>query len=44
MELKADDVYKELTANAMPNTHLVPAGIVCMSRAQERGYTIAHAG
>jgi hypothetical protein len=41
---KADDVYKELVANAMPNVHVVPAGIVCVSRAQERGYTVAHAG
>jgi hypothetical protein len=41
---KADDVYKELVANAMPNVHFVPAGIVCVSRAQERGYTVAHAG
>jgi hypothetical protein len=40
----ADDVYKELVANAMPNVHFVPAGIVCVSRAQERGYTVAHAG
>jgi intracellular sulfur oxidation DsrE/DsrF family protein len=44
MELKADDVYKELVANAMPNVHFVPAGIVAVSRAQERGYTVAHAG
>jgi intracellular sulfur oxidation DsrE/DsrF family protein len=41
---QADDVYKELVANAMPNVHFVPAGIVCMSRAQERGYAVAHAG
>ena len=40
----ADDVYKELVANAMPNVHFVPAGIVCVSRAQERGYTVSHAG
>jgi intracellular sulfur oxidation DsrE/DsrF family protein len=43
-QAKADDVYKELVANAMPNVHFVPAGIVCVSRAQERGYAVAHAG
>lgn len=41
---KADDVYKEMVANALPNVHFVPAGIVCVSRAQERGYAVAHAG
>jgi intracellular sulfur oxidation DsrE/DsrF family protein len=40
----ADAVYKELVANAMPNVHFVPAGIVAVSRAQERGYAFAHAG
>jgi intracellular sulfur oxidation DsrE/DsrF family protein len=43
-QAKADDVYKELVANAMPNVHFVPAGIVCLSRAQERGYTVSYAG
>jgi intracellular sulfur oxidation DsrE/DsrF family protein len=36
-----DDVFKELTTNLVPNAHVVPAGIVAVSRAQERGYTIA---
>src|SRR5262245_33804872 len=40
----ADAIYKELVANAMPNVHFVPAGIVAVSRAQERGYTLSHAG
>lgn len=44
IEGKADDVYKELVANAMPNVHFVPAGIVALNRAQERGYTLSHAG
>lgn len=43
-EGNADAVYKELVANAMPNVHFVPAGIVAVSRAQERGYAVAHAG
>lgn len=38
---KADDIYKELTAHLVPNAHIVPAGIVAVSRAQERGYTVA---
>jgi intracellular sulfur oxidation DsrE/DsrF family protein len=37
----ADAVYKELAANLVPNSHLVPAGIVAVNRAQERGYTLA---
>lgn len=36
-----DDVFKELSANLVPNAHIVPAGIVAVSRAQERGYTAA---
>ena len=41
---KADEVYKELVANAMANVHFVPAGIVAVGRAQERGYALSHAG
>jgi intracellular sulfur oxidation DsrE/DsrF family protein len=41
---KEEDVYKELVANAIPNVHFVPAGIVAVNRAQERGYAISHAG
>jgi len=40
----ADAVYKELTANALGNVHFVPAGIVAVNRAQERGYAVSHAG
>ncbi len=39
-----DDIYNEIAANLMPNAHLVPAGIVAVNRAQERGYTLVHAG
>lgn len=37
-----DDLYKELTGNLVPNSHMVPAGIVAVNRAQERGYTFAY--
>jgi intracellular sulfur oxidation DsrE/DsrF family protein len=37
---KAEEVLAEITANLIPNGRLVPAGIVTMSRAQERGYTL----
>ena len=36
----ADAIYAELTANLLSNSHMVPAGIVTVSRAQERGYTL----
>jgi intracellular sulfur oxidation DsrE/DsrF family protein len=37
-------VYKELVANLIGNAHMVPAGIVAVNRAQERGYAFAKAG
>jgi intracellular sulfur oxidation DsrE/DsrF family protein len=40
----ADAVFDELAANLIPNAHMVPAGIVALNRAQERGYTFAHGG
>jgi hypothetical protein len=39
----ADAIYNELVANCIPNSHLAPAGIVAVNRAQERGYTLATA-
>lgn len=39
---KADDIYQELAAHLVPNAHLVPAGIVAVNRAQERGYTFSY--
>jgi len=36
-----EDVLKELSAALIPNAHIVPAGIVAVNRAQERGYTVA---
>jgi len=41
---KADEVFKELTDHLVPNAHLVPAGIVAVNRAQERGYSFAYVG
>ena len=40
----ANDVYTELAANLVGNAHIVPAGIVAVNRAQERGYSFANAG
>jgi intracellular sulfur oxidation DsrE/DsrF family protein len=39
----ADSAYAELTSNLAANAHMVPAGIVAVNRAQERGYSLAHA-
>jgi intracellular sulfur oxidation DsrE/DsrF family protein len=38
---KVDDVFAELSANLVSNARIVPAGIVALNRAQERGYTLA---
>lgn len=38
-----DSVYNELTTNLVSNSHLVPAGIVAVNRAQERGYSFVRA-
>jgi intracellular sulfur oxidation DsrE/DsrF family protein len=38
----ADAVFKELTENLVANGHMVPAGIVAVNRAQERGYSFAY--
>jgi len=40
----ADDIFNELSANLMPNSHLVAAGIVAVGRAQEHGYALVHGG
>lgn len=40
---KQEDVYKEITANLIGNSHLAPAGIVAVNRAQEHGFTLATA-
>jgi len=41
---KGDEIYKELTANALGSVHFVPAGIVAVNRAQEHGYAVASVG
>lgn len=38
--ITAEAAYKEITANLVGNGRLVPAGIVAVNRAQERGYSI----
>lgn len=38
------EIYKELVANLLPNAHMVPAGVVAINRAQERGYSMLTAG
>ena len=35
----ADQINKEIASNLVANAHLVPAGIVAVNRAQERGYS-----
>jgi intracellular sulfur oxidation DsrE/DsrF family protein len=40
----ADTIYKELTANTVGNAHFVPAGIVAVTRAQERGFALVSVG
>lgn len=40
----ADAIYAELQANILGGGRLVPAGIVALSRAQERGYTFSYIG
>lgn len=42
--LNADAVYTELASNVIKNAHIVPAGIVAVNRAQERGYALANGG
>jgi len=37
-------IFAELAANLVKNAHLAPAGIVAVSRAQERGYTFVNGG
>ena len=37
----ADSIFEEFRNNLVSNSHLVPAGIVAVNRAQERGYSFA---
>lgn len=40
----ADDILKELAANLVPNGHLMAAGVIATTRAQEYGYSLLVAG
>ena len=42
--LKASHVHDARRASAMPNAHLLVAGIVAVTRAQERDYTLPYLG
>jgi intracellular sulfur oxidation DsrE/DsrF family protein len=39
----ADAIFSELTSNLVSNARMVPAGIVAVNRAQERGYSLVSA-
>jgi hypothetical protein len=39
-----DAIYDELVANIVPNGHMVAAGVIAVTRAQEYGYTVLVAG
>ncbi|HSP67833.1 MAG TPA: hypothetical protein VLN48_08905 [Bryobacteraceae bacterium] len=39
----ADTIFAELTANLVSNGRMVPAGIIAVNRAQERGYSFVSA-
>jgi hypothetical protein len=39
-----EEIYQELVANRIANAHMVPAGIVAINRAQERGYAFGYVG
>ncbi len=38
-----DTIFKEISANLIPNARLVPAGILAVNRAQEHGYSFVYA-
>jgi intracellular sulfur oxidation DsrE/DsrF family protein len=40
----ADVIYNELVANLVGTSHMVAAGILALSRAQERGYSFTNVG
>ena len=39
-----DDAFREITGNLIENARIVPAGIITVNRAQERGYSLAYTG
>ena len=40
--VETDTVVKEIAANLLGNAHMVPAGILAVNRAQERGYSFIY--
>jgi intracellular sulfur oxidation DsrE/DsrF family protein len=44
MSLTADAIYKDLSTNLIPNSRLVAAGVMAVTRAQELGYSLLYAG
>ena len=44
MQVPAESVHAEMRVSLHANSHVVPAGIVAVNRAQERGYAITHIG
>ena len=41
--VETDSIVKEITANLIGNAHMVPAGVLAVNRAQERGYSFIYA-
>lgn len=40
--VEAETVHAELVANLIPNAHMVPAGVMALTRAQEHGYSFLY--
>jgi hypothetical protein len=40
----ADAIYKEMVASMIPSSRLVVVGVIGVTRAQEYGYSVVHAG
>ena len=40
----AEAVFKEMLANLIPNARMMPAGVVGVAHAQERGFAVIHVG
>jgi intracellular sulfur oxidation DsrE/DsrF family protein len=41
--VEIDSIVKEISANLVSNSRMVPAGVVAVNRAQEHGYSFIHA-
>jgi hypothetical protein len=37
-------IYKDLTSNLIPNSRIIPNGVMAVTRAQEHGYSLVYAG